>query len=446
MPRKSDESAFLERVLASAPRPGITGDILVRMAQALARTPTPAAMRPGGGSFGGGGASGTWGPKFTPPKKRRKQRVLPPLLRSRPQPYYHSPCGTFTPGQGWGEPSNGWEDYWEAICTIAEDGNNRYPTNAWITNGIQGQCMDFVNNFGCGNPMSATVPAYEQQVVTIHAEQPSHLPPGFCFFSSNATYRRIQAGDAPAPGIGGPCSTPVSVAQDLDPASHDKHDKEPNPNQERKRNPDRPSDEPPPEEDQPRRSRYPLPSMVEWLIGPPVVVPPFGGITPRQPPRGRQKEKKARSGIFLLLRVLDRISESAEVVDALFDALPCKIKKQALNKCRNKSPIDNFGQYGIDRAECKAKALWDHWDQLDVEVGLANIVRNEIEDQLYGKMYQNLPRNIGSAANPVDAYNRANQRDGNFDNDQRIDPVSDLISETVDQISKTLGLPEPIKC
>lgn len=128
--------------------------------------------------------------------------------------------------------------------------------------------------------------------------------------------------------------------------------------------------------------------------------PPRPSIDPvqREPPREREKQRKvvtktAAIGIALF-RALDRISESAEIVDAIYDALPDDVKKRWKQPGK---PGDNFGQYGIDGADWKLRALYYNWHKVDVEQAIKNIIKNELQDQTIGRIQAGLPVNTGQA-------------------------------------------------
>lgn len=125
---------------------------------------------------------------------------------------------------------------------------------------------------------------------------------------------------------------------------------------------------------------------------------------PRERTRRNEREKKvlsraARIGI-MFFRALDAVSEAAEVVDAMYEALPPKVRKKW--DCDGFMPgrhplIDTAGQYGIDRADCKAKALWWNFHSMDVQTAVENIIKNHLSDKVIGAMQRVLPRNTVNA-------------------------------------------------
>lgn len=109
----------------------------------------------------------------------------------------------------------------------------------------------------------------------------------------------------------------------------------------------------------------------------------------RAPPSGKEKEGKALSKskrvAIAAYRVMDRLSEGAEIVDAVYAALPADVRKR-WEKGRPKSRgfVDQAGQYGIDGADWKAKAIYMNFHKLDIAQAWRNILQNELEDKAYG--------------------------------------------------------------
>lgn len=120
----------------------------------------------------------------------------------------------------------------------------------------------------------------------------------------------------------------------------------------------------------------------------------------RVPPRKREKEGKpgtrAKRLMVWFFHALDVTSEFAEIVDAFYEALPKETKDKW--KCnRSDFGIDVAGQYGIDNADCKAKALWHNWHKLDFTKAVENVIKNAIQDEMLGFIQRVIPRNSGSA-------------------------------------------------
>lgn len=117
-------------------------------------------------------------------------------------------------------------------------------------------------------------------------------------------------------------------------------------------------------------------------------VPPVVVKRPIRPPRTRQRRKrekqrkaitKTRAIAIGLYRAVDAASEGAEIIGAVFDALPDDVKK------RWKEPDrmgDSFGQYGLGGADWKLRALWYNWHKVDVEQAVKNIIKNQLSDSI----------------------------------------------------------------
>lgn len=143
----------------------------------------------------------------------------------------------------------------------------------------------------------------------------------------------------------------------------------------------------------------------------PVTAPPYQGIQfqpgrpprpvipgPRRPPGRGEKHNKntgSKAAAVALFKALDGVSEAAEVVDALYDALPKSVRDKWDRKGRGL--VDQAGQYGIDGAEWKIQALWYNWEKVDANQALKNLINNSLQDKVHGGLHRNLPKNTGSA-------------------------------------------------
>ena len=140
--------------------------------------------------------------------------------------------------------------------------------------------------------------------------------------------------------------------------------------------------------------------------------PRYRAPRPAPPPRGTREAPKAQGPLQTIMKAMDIISEAAEFVDALYDALPDDVRKRWDEKGRGL--IDNAGQYGIDGADWKLNALWHNWHKVDIEQAIKNIIANEFQDKILGKYQQALPKNIGHVADVgslglndlIDLFNR----------------------------------------
>lgn len=154
---------------------------------------------------------------------------------------------------------------------------------------------------------------------------------------------------------------------------------------------------------------------VSWTPAPSGTVKANPGATPRRPPPKGDKDKKVRSttkfGAAMILGIADTISEYSEIVDAFYDALPADVRR-AYEKSLGfhwanvkgqwkwlppssleRGLLDNAGQYGIDGADWKSKAIYHHWAELDPVAAVNNMVGNWLEDRVLGDINRALPRN-----------------------------------------------------
>lgn len=121
-----------------------------------------------------------------------------------------------------------------------------------------------------------------------------------------------------------------------------------------------------------------------------------GGFRPRRPPRKRTRERKKASTIQSIFRILDVVSETAEVVDCVFEALPKETKDRWKKGRPNRGLLDQAGQYGIDGADWKGQAIWHNHKLIDWGSALKCVAANQIEDKIIGFVQSKLPRNVGN--------------------------------------------------
>lgn len=112
----------------------------------------------------------------------------------------------------------------------------------------------------------------------------------------------------------------------------------------------------------------------------------------------RDKERKVTVQNLVTrvaLRIVNMTTESCDVVDAAWKALPKKIQQSA--KSKNIQPYIKHIRKGYDPSEydkkslafnCtkKAQAVYDHWDKVDMRKFLSGLAENEVEDQAIGRV------------------------------------------------------------
>jgi len=102
-------------------------------------------------------------------------------------------------------------------------------------------------------------------------------------------------------------------------------------------------------------------------------------VAPSERPNRPDKERKlkARPIVQGALKVIGTVTEGADLVDAIYDALPERFRPRWKNT--------NHVKRKLTYKE-KLQALYDHWDQVDLPEAVKNIVVNQIEDYFYGKV------------------------------------------------------------
>lgn len=148
-----------------------------------------------------------------------------------------------------------------------------------------------------------------------------------------------------------------------------------------------------------REVETPVRQLVETAAAAAMLPPARGWTGLRAPSRGTSESKvqpasrAARIGL-MLYRALDEISEGAELIDAIYDTLPKKVRDRWERKG---IPGDTFGQYGIEGADFKILALYHNWHLVEPEQAIKNIIKNSLSDAVIGRMQRQLPRSVGNA-------------------------------------------------
>lgn len=131
---------------------------------------------------------------------------------------------------------------------------------------------------------------------------------------------------------------------------------------------------------------------------------PHARIPPERGSReNKHMSKLAKFGIALA-KVMDGISEASEVIDAVYDALPQDVKDRWEKGVSYDYSVydgvrqgDNYGQYGIDGADWKVRAIYYNWRKVDVNQAARNLIKNHVSDKIIGKYQSGMPVNIGNA-------------------------------------------------
>lgn len=146
-----------------------------------------------------------------------------------------------------------------------------------------------------------------------------------------------------------------------------------------------------------------LPRPRPWLEPSPFVPPPPPPRWPRipdvtitgqgatvGPPQHKwkdpgKKEKKAnvwRLGSTGVGKVFNKVTETGDAIDAIWNALPDKFKKREMAKRHGKPPkmLDKLGQ------------IVGNWDQIDAGEAVGNLIENEVKDRAIGAVGKQLQK------------------------------------------------------
>lgn len=388
-------------------------DVLTAAAGALGIELRPTRWE--GGSFGGAGATGSWDRP-----KARKRLDHSPVYTGYRRPVQPPGCGVVPSVPGW---------YPGPDCAPGHVGD----TVMYFGSGYADYCWSYPNGWLAFDFTGGFSPPFLYEV--FDADPDGTLP-------RHAKLKRYWTGDGTSTSFPGPvspaieCPTrpmrpPIPIEGDPNDGRRQKArhgDREPAPDY----NPDEPRKR---EEEQDDDGFVPF--VLWWGAG-----PPPAGQFPRRP--GRKRDHKARGAIQKLLHMLDIVSESAEVVDAIFDALPCDVQKRAKKGRKRRGLIDNAGQYGIDGADWKLAAIADNWNAVDGGLAVANVIRNELQDRAYGAVYKGLsgPSRDGGYG----ALRRSIGRKGIPTGNKQDTSFNDLVDKFVDTVSDTYHLPPPRQC
>jgi hypothetical protein len=72
--------------------------------------------------------------------------------------------------------------------------------------------------------------------------------------------------------------------------------------------------------------------------------------------------------VDLVRRGVNPLTEALDVVDALHDALPRQLQSRR------------------GGASGRIRALWEHWREVDVGEAIENLIWNQVEDYVFGKL------------------------------------------------------------
>lgn len=105
--------------------------------------------------------------------------------------------------------------------------------------------------------------------------------------------------------------------------------------------------------------------------------PPFLG-NPFKPP-GKEKKLWTKVALAVVSRVFNAVTEIGDFLEALFDALPGEVQR-----------LYERNTAGF------ARAVWDHWEEIDFAKAFVNVVKNQIEDAIIGALHRRPAGQSGS--------------------------------------------------
>lgn len=102
-----------------------------------------------------------------------------------------------------------------------------------------------------------------------------------------------------------------------------------------------------------------------------------------KPPNPRAKERKlnAQGAVATAFaRGLSAYTETSDVIDAIYKALPKKLRNRLRKEGKAKNPY------------LRAKAIYDHIDEIDWQQAAFNVITNEHQDRTYGRVFRDARR------------------------------------------------------
>lgn len=379
------------------------------------------AFRRGGGSFGNAGATGEWGPSKARPGRPRRTEVPPTIAKVG-----DTDC---------------WPSGYKWVPMVADDvpggtlvtWENPLPSGPIYSHVYDGNWADPVNRSTSWNEFQNG--GTFTWNTAVHGPPPGGFSTGTLIDPATTSLEvgRVHAGPLLVDNGGtgdvyrqdwhdvltqSACVPPKTTMIPPEEGGEDQPDR-----------PDPPAEPPTPldtSEHEAEDKGYDFPPPFIFVF-PPVAAPiaPLPRPRGRARPRARTRERKAKGAIRSIFRILDAVSESAEVVDCFYSALP-KATRKRWEKGRDydrntrgnqisRGLIDKAGQYGIDGADWKLQALYHNWDKVDFNEGMECAIKNHFEDQIVGAVGRQLSkRNLQGittiTGKTVDAMNYATHK------------------------------------
>lgn len=106
-------------------------------------------------------------------------------------------------------------------------------------------------------------------------------------------------------------------------------------------------------------------------------------------PRSNEREKKVVVAATRTIagRVFGAVTEAGDAVDAVYDALPEKLRRRERAKRHGRDP----------RLQTKLRILWENWEEVDVVEAINNLALNHLQDYAIGQANRRTQRALTEA-------------------------------------------------
>ena len=113
-----------------------------------------------------------------------------------------------------------------------------------------------------------------------------------------------------------------------------------------------------------------LGTRTEWKSDAPPKVSP--GVSPRNPPKKGTKERKLTASVqgTSVGKIVNAVTEYTDFINALFQALPKNVKREALKKPLTVQRVSYY--------------VYRHFGEIDLQSAIINLAQNEVEDRAIG--------------------------------------------------------------
>lgn len=140
----------------------------------------------------------------------------------------------------------------------------------------------------------------------------------------------------------------------------------------------------------PARAISPSPWQNGIVVTPGQPVKPAPPHVRRPPVRGECERKPARDVKRAIDRIVGPVTEAVDAIDAVYDALPWKVRMAEYRKCKAS---------GMGGRECltpqrKLQIVYDNYESLDMVEVIKNLAKNAAEDRIIGELSRRADKNL----------------------------------------------------